>query len=158
VAIKSLDDEPEKIVRRISRRDVADGDWVSVSIDSYEDKITAFVFQVSASGSKGDILKTEAGGEDSSWDPIWEVKTLMQSDGWYAEMRIPYSHSVLAKSRIIDGDSKLQDLSIATTKCLFGSQLTRLRPNSSAISERWKGFIPSHPERISKSCRLGSLN
>lgn len=99
VAIKSLDDEPDKIVRRISRRDVADGDWVSVSIDSYEDKITAFVFQVSASGSKGDILKTEAGGEDSSWDPIWEVKTLMQSDGWYAEMRIPYSQLRFGKKQ-----------------------------------------------------------
>ncbi len=91
VAIKLLDNEPDKIVRRISRRDVADGDWVSVSIDSYEDKITAFVFQVSASGSKGDMLKTEANGEDSSWDPIWEVKTSIQHDGWYAEMRIPYS-------------------------------------------------------------------
>jgi len=91
VAIKSLDNEPDKIVRRISRRDVSDGDWVSVSIDSYEDKLTAFVFQVSASGSKGDMLKTEANGEDSSWDPIWEVKTSIQPDGWYAEMRIPYS-------------------------------------------------------------------
>lgn len=99
VAIKSLDDEPDKIVRRISRRDVADGDWVSVSIDSYEDKITAFVFQVSASGSKGDMLKTEAGGEDSSWNPIWEVKTSMQSDGWYAEMRIPYSQLRFGKKQ-----------------------------------------------------------
>ena len=91
VAIKALDSEPGKIVRRISRRDAVDGDWVSVAIDSYEDKMTSFEFTVSASGSKGDLLRSESGGEDETWDPIWEVKTSMQSDGWYAEIRIPYS-------------------------------------------------------------------
>lgn len=91
VAIMALDSEPGKIVRRISRRDDVDGDWVSVAIDSYEDKMTSFEFTVSASGSKGDLLRSESGGEDETWDPVWEVKTSMQSDGWYAEIRIPYS-------------------------------------------------------------------
>ncbi len=91
VAITALDSEPGKIVRRISRRDDVDGDWVSVAIDSYEDKMTSFEFTVSASGSKGDLLRSESGGEDETWDPVWEVKTSMQSDGWYAEIRIPYS-------------------------------------------------------------------
>ena len=91
VAIKALDTEPDKIVRRVSRRDDSDGDWVAVGIDSYEDKMTAFVFIVSASGSKADLRQVEGNGEDESWDPIWEAKTSMQPDGWYAEMRIPYS-------------------------------------------------------------------
>jgi len=66
VAIKAFDAEPDKIVRRISRRDDIDGDWVSVIIDSYEDKMTAFEFTVSASGSKGDLLRSESGGEDET--------------------------------------------------------------------------------------------
>ena len=91
VAIKALDTEPDKIVKRISRRDNADGDWVAICIDSYEDKMTAFEFCVSASGSKSDYLRSESTGEDESWDPIWEVKTSIANDGWHAEMRIPYS-------------------------------------------------------------------
>jgi len=91
VAIKALDSEPGKIVRRISRRDDVDGDWVGVLIDSYEDKMTSFEFTVSASGSKGDLRRSESSGEDDTWDPIWETKTSLQSDGWYAEIRIPFS-------------------------------------------------------------------
>ncbi|OJV35048.1 MAG: hypothetical protein BGO33_02380 [Bacteroidia bacterium 43-41] len=91
IAIKALDSEPDKIVRRVSRRDVADGDAVAIVIDSYEDKMTAFAFLVSAAGSKTDWRQTEGNGEDNSWDPIWEVRTSLQPDGWYAEMRIPYS-------------------------------------------------------------------
>lgn len=90
VAIKAIDADPNKIVNRISRRDEVDGDWVAIGIDSYGDKMTSFDFTVSASGSKGDKLQS-ASGTDESWDPIWYVKTSIQDDGWYAEMRIPYS-------------------------------------------------------------------
>jgi hypothetical protein len=31
------------------------------------------------------------GGGDDSWDPVWEVKTTIDSLGWTAEMRIPFS-------------------------------------------------------------------
>lgn len=98
IAIKALDTEPDKIVRRVSRRDAVDGDWVGVSIDSYEDKMTSFEFTVSASGSKGDLLRS-ASGNDETWDPIWEVKTFQQRDGWYAEMRIPYSQLRFGKKK-----------------------------------------------------------
>ena len=103
VAIKALDTEPDRIVRRVSRRDVADGDAVAIGIDSYEDKMTAFAFQVSASGSKRDFRLTEGGNEDDSWDPIWEAKTSLQADGWYAEMRIPYSQLRLERKPNIAG-------------------------------------------------------
>jgi len=31
------------------------------------------------------------GGGDPTWDPVWEVKTTIDSLGWTAEMRIPFS-------------------------------------------------------------------
>lgn len=100
LAIKALDSEPDKIVRRISRRDEVDGDWVGVAIDSYEDKMTSFEFTVSASGSKGDLRRSETSGEDDSWDPVWETKTSMQHDGWYAEIRIPYSQLRFGRKKV----------------------------------------------------------
>lgn len=89
---KNLDPEPSKIVRRMSRRDGFDGDWVEVNIDSYADKRSAFSFTASVSGVKGDEYVSNNGDNwDTSWDPIWYLKTSINEEGWVAEMRIPLS-------------------------------------------------------------------
>jgi Domain of unknown function (DUF5916)/Carbohydrate family 9 binding domain-like len=91
VAIRAFDD-PDKIVRRMSRRDGFEGDWVEVEIDSYFDHLTAWSFTASASGVKGDEAITNNGDDwDSNWDPIWFVKTAIDDKGWIAEIRIPLS-------------------------------------------------------------------
>ncbi|MEI6274833.1 MAG: DUF5916 domain-containing protein [Prolixibacteraceae bacterium] len=90
VAIKAIDSSPDSIVSRLSRRDKVDGDMVGIFFDSYHDLRTAFGFFVSASGVKTDEIFSEDGVvEDLTWDPIWYVKTKIQSWGWSAEMKIP---------------------------------------------------------------------
>jgi Domain of unknown function (DUF5916)/Carbohydrate family 9 binding domain-like len=93
VAIRADDSQADRIERRISRRDNVEGDFVGILLDSYYDQRTAFCFYVNASGVKKDELITNNGeGEpDGSWDPIWEVKTAVDGQGWTAEMRIPFS-------------------------------------------------------------------
>lgn len=92
VAIRSLDKEPDKIEKRLSRRDEWEGDLAGVHFDSYFDKRTSFVFAVSAGGVKNDGFFVNDGDDfDGSWDPIWNVKTKVTSEGWNAEMEIPLS-------------------------------------------------------------------
>ncbi|HKK61752.1 MAG TPA: DUF5916 domain-containing protein [Bacteroidales bacterium] len=92
VLIRAFDTDPEKIVERMSRRDGFDGDWVEINIDSYFDKQTAFSFTASVSGVKSDEAITNNGGNwDKTWDPIWYLKTSIDSLGWVAEMKIPYT-------------------------------------------------------------------
>ncbi len=92
VAIKAYDNEPEKIEKRMSRRDDLEGDWVEVHLDSYFDHRTAFGFMVNAAGVKGDLVISDDGNDrDNTWDPIWYVKTGTDEQGWSAEMRIPLS-------------------------------------------------------------------
>ncbi len=92
VAFKCFDPEPDSIVRRMSRRDGFDGDFVEINIDSYNDKRTAFSFTSSVSGVKGDEYVSNDGNNwDSNWDPIWYLKTSIDSEGWIAEVRIPLS-------------------------------------------------------------------
>jgi hypothetical protein len=92
VAFKCHDPEPEKIERRLSRRDGFSGDWVEINIDSYYDKRTSFSFTVTAAGVKGDEFVSNNGKNwDDSWNPIWYVKTNIDEEGWTAEMRIPMS-------------------------------------------------------------------
>lgn len=92
VGIRAYDTEPDKIVRRMSRRDEIDGDLVGVMLDSYYDRRTAFVFLVNAGGVKMDGIFTNDGeNEDYTPDPVWYVKTSQDDEGWTAEMRIPLS-------------------------------------------------------------------
>lgn len=92
VAIRCLDTDPGKIVKRITRRDNLDGDWAGISIDSYFDKRTAFGFLVSAAGVKMDgKFSNDNGNIDATWNAIWYAKTSVNSKGWVAEMKIPLS-------------------------------------------------------------------
>ena len=92
IGVRCYDDEPDKIVRRLSRRDGFDGDWVEFNIDSYHDKRTAFSFTVTAAGVKGDEFVSNNGNNwDGSWNPIWYTKTNIDGEGWTAELRIPLS-------------------------------------------------------------------
>ena len=92
IAFRCHDPEPDKIERRLSRRDGFAGDWVEVNIDSYNDKRTAFSFSITAAGVKGDEFISNNGNNwDSSWNPIWYAKTQIDSAGWTAEIRIPLS-------------------------------------------------------------------
>jgi hypothetical protein len=92
IAVRAFDKEPERIERRMSRRDDLEGDSVEIHLDSYFDHRTAFGFMVNAAGVKGDfVISSDGDNWDDTWDPIWYVETDTDELGWTAEMRIPLS-------------------------------------------------------------------
>ena len=92
VAFKNIDKQPQLINHRMSRRDGYEGDWIQIIFDSFHNRRAAFSFTVSAAGVKSDSYLSKNGSvEDLTWNPIWDTKTSIASDGWYAEMRIPTS-------------------------------------------------------------------
>ena len=100
VAFRCYDTEPNKIEKRLSRRDDFVGDGVAILIDSYHDKRNAFVFIVTAAGVKVDEFATENGDNfDDSWNPIWYTATKLDDEGWTAEMKIPFSQLKFGKSK-----------------------------------------------------------
>lgn len=85
------DDEPNKIQREITNRDVFGvSDHFSVNINGYNDGQQDFRFYVSAAGVQMDCIATEA-EEDYSWDAIWDSKVAITNYGWVVEMKIPYA-------------------------------------------------------------------
>lgn len=78
----------------ISRRDqISQAEHISISLDAYQDRRTAYTFGVTASGVRADWYhptdnETSA---DESFDPVWEAATERQPTGWTSEMRIPFS-------------------------------------------------------------------
>lgn len=92
IGIRAHDDRPEQIVRRVTRRDSFEGDWVEINIDSYFDHRTAFSFTISAAGVKGDEAVSNDGENwDANWNPVWFGEVAVDDQGWCAEMRIPFS-------------------------------------------------------------------
>lgn len=92
VAIRAFDRAADSIAAQLTRRDQDSySDEVSVVVDSYFDRRTAFHFQVNALGVKTDIYRFDDTGEDAGWDAVWDVATSRDQEGWTAEFRIPYS-------------------------------------------------------------------
>lgn len=91
VLIQALDSVPGEVVRRLSRRDNEDGDWLAVSIDSYADKQTAFTFGITSAGVKFDFMLVNDNVNDRSWDALYFAAVTADAQGWTAEMRIPLS-------------------------------------------------------------------
>jgi uncharacterized protein DUF5916/cellulose/xylan binding protein with CBM9 domain len=92
VGARMFDDSGARGVEtRLVRRDAqADADYLEVIFDTYHDHIGRLFFTVNPSGVRADANGLGGGGDDS-WDPVWEVKTTIDSLGWTAEMRIPFS-------------------------------------------------------------------
>jgi len=92
VGARMFDDHGASGVRtRLVRRDgSADADYLEVIFDTYHDHIGRLFFTVNPSGVRSDANGLGGGGDDS-WDPVWEVKTAIDSLGWTTEMRIPFS-------------------------------------------------------------------
>jgi hypothetical protein len=61
-------------------------DKLIVILDPYHNHIDQAWFEINPVGVRGDQFNG-----DPSWDPIWEAATQIDSLGWTAEMRIPYS-------------------------------------------------------------------
>jgi hypothetical protein len=88
-AIRAYDD-PALVHRYPGRRDDFTGDIVGVCFDSYNSKQTGFEFDLTAGGSKIDLILGNGPTEwDTTWDPVWDGKVAHDESGWTAEFRVP---------------------------------------------------------------------
>jgi hypothetical protein len=92
VAALLYDDEPSKILKEITRRDVlGTSDLFGIFINGNNDGQQNFQFIVSASDGQADSVKTDGSGDDYSWDAVWKSKAIITEFGWAVEIRIPYA-------------------------------------------------------------------
>ena len=93
IAIRCYDSQPRKISANTMEHDKSEernGDQVSILLDPFQDKRNAYLFIVNPKGARSEGLAS--GGEHYSlgWDGIWEAKSLIDQEGWTAEIRIPF--------------------------------------------------------------------
>jgi len=87
---------PSQIHAQLSRRDdLGNGERIIIALDTYLDRRTSRSFAVSASGVRADYFqprdKISYRSRDYSYDPVWTAESHIDSLGWTAEMRIPFT-------------------------------------------------------------------
>ncbi|OFW28332.1 MAG: hypothetical protein A3G76_02900 [Acidobacteria bacterium RIFCSPLOWO2_12_FULL_65_11] len=79
----------------MGRRDTGrqQAEHLIVSLDTYLDRRTASSFGVTAAGVRIDhfFASDDDGDDDSGFDPVWQARTTVDSEGWMAELWIPFS-------------------------------------------------------------------
>lgn len=97
VAARLFDSEPGKIQVTSKKRDeIGDSsDSIGIIIDSFNDKENALSFLTTPSGLRTDIAVANDLRDESSlnvsWNTFWDTATARSKDGWFAEIRIPFS-------------------------------------------------------------------
>ena len=135
VGVKMFDAHPDSIAAQLARRDASGiySDWLHVVIDSYHDRRSGFRFSVNPRGVQKDVLHSDDRNEDLNWDAVWEVATTIDSTGWTAEYRIPFSQLRFGGAR-------------AGVERLWGIQVQRdiARRNERDTWSPWKQTDPGY--------------
>jgi hypothetical protein len=77
---------------RLVRRDAdVESDQLSIIFDTFHDHLGRAEFDINPSDVRGDALGLGGSYPDPSWDPVWTAATTIDSLGWTAEVRIPFS-------------------------------------------------------------------
>src|SRR3712207_4201130 len=85
--------DPRAVRALVTRRDrEGSSEQPTVSLDTYRDRRTAYTFSVTPAGVRIDYYHpSDSEDHDHSFDPVWEARTVIDSLGWTAELRIPFS-------------------------------------------------------------------
>lgn len=77
---------------QLGRRDnFLTADFLSINIDSQHDRLSGNAFTLYPSNVQMDTVLYDDVGEDNSWDGVWTSATSTSSEGWIAEVRVPFS-------------------------------------------------------------------
>jgi hypothetical protein len=85
---------PDAIRALVARRDrEIPTEQLIVSLDTRADRRTAYTFAITPGGVRTDYFHPGdfEDDRDYSFDPVWEARTQVDSLGWTAELRIPFT-------------------------------------------------------------------
>ena len=140
VCVKVYEDHPEKMVANEMRRDaaqnLAQNELITVALDTFKDRRSAFTFYVNPIGGRGEGQSSNEAQYNGDWNGIWKVETGRFDKGWTVEMALPFRTLRYPAMQVQD----------------WGIQVQRIN--------RWKNEVdflaPSDPSRGSSGFMLAS--
>lgn len=144
VAFRLADPHPDSIVAPYPRRDdETTSDWAFVEIDSRFDRRSGFSFGVNPRGVQADGTWADDVDYDTGWNGVWQAAATIDSAGWSAEFRIPYSQVALARNGV-------------GQPLVWGINFYRYTPHRGE-SSNWSPRLPSAKGIVSRFNQLRGL-
>ena len=94
VGFWGFDSEPQRILANEMARDFrwTGEDNFELVLDPFDDDRNGYLFSTNPNGAMADALIADNGSTvNRDWDGVWEVGARITEDGWFAELRIPFS-------------------------------------------------------------------
>ncbi len=88
------DSDPSKLIANRMNRDFrwSGDDNFEMVISTFNDKRNGYMFVTNPNGARADVLISEDGaGFNMSWNGVWDVRTTVTDEGWFAEFVIPFT-------------------------------------------------------------------
>jgi hypothetical protein len=106
----------DSIASELTGRDgFGNNDFIGIIFDTYKDNLNGFEYFITPLNEQMDSkvsppgANSENGGEDFSWNAVWQSGAVIHDDGWSFEMFLPYS-------AIRFGSKKVQDWGLNITR------------------------------------------
>ncbi|MDX1617934.1 MAG: DUF5916 domain-containing protein [Balneolaceae bacterium] len=100
-SLRGYDSNPDGIRGNSLYRDrLAGSDHFEILLDTYNDNETAYIFTTTPTGIRNDVAIsndatggsiTSGGWLNRDFNTFWDAKTTVTDEGWFAEIRIPFS-------------------------------------------------------------------
>lgn len=85
-------EDSKPVTSLLGRRDNnLESDWFRISLDPQQDRLTGAAFWVNPANVQVDMILYNDFYDDWSWDGVWESAAKIVTNGWIAEVRIPFS-------------------------------------------------------------------
>src|SRR5688572_7085900 len=111
IAVRCDTTDASTIRAGLGRRDnLPDSDRINIGFDPRHDHQTGYIFEVNASGVQADLTVFDDTNMSSDYDGVWDAATQIDSTGWSAELRIPFSQM---RFDVGDGQSAVWGLNVS---------------------------------------------
>ncbi|MDX1393231.1 MAG: carbohydrate binding family 9 domain-containing protein [Gemmatimonadota bacterium] len=118
-----FDDDPAGIRVNSLYRDRWNGDDAfAMYVDAFNDKQNSKWFGTTAAGMRFDLLVSDDGLTlNDSWDAFWDAESTRTDEGWFTEVRIPFS---TLGFQVEDGEEVLMGLTVTRLVSRSGERVT----------------------------------
>ncbi len=141
VSGRFYDSDPSGIHSNSLYRDRANNDdTFTLLLDTFNDKENALCFWTTPAGIRGDRAVANDGlMHNSNWNTYWDVVTVQNEDGWFAEFRIPFSSLGFKKQ------SEQVTFGLITYRYIDRKNEVHLYPG---FSQNWRHDTPSKAQEV----------
>ena len=93
IGVWCYDSDPGAINARVMQRDnrsIYSDDYLYMALDTFHDQRNGYIFVVNPNGARYDQIVSNNIFLNSNWDGVWQAGASIDSEGWKAELAIPF--------------------------------------------------------------------